>query len=168
MNPMARVLLPKLEWLFAFFALLVMSRGILIVTTQPLAVDAANATPEGSTIIQVVVGVIYLVVLLFILARFNEFIRLCRQNLPLIGLIMLTSLSVAWSVQPEVTGRRTIAIWGTTALGFYLAMRYKPEQILVILSWVFIVLALLSVGFVLFLPYYGVHWDNVHQSWSSI
>ncbi|MEM5518201.1 O-antigen ligase [Henriciella sp. AS95] len=79
----------------------------------------------------------------------------------LLFILLLACASVAWSINPEVTERRAVAIVATTLAGFYLAVRYDWRTLLRLLGAVWIFLAFISLGAGLAAPGFGIM-DEVH------
>lgn len=61
--------------------------------------------------------------------------RLLFLGVPLILLLGWTFASAAWSVQPEVTLRRAVALAGSVGFGLYLGLRLDVRQMISVLSW---------------------------------
>ncbi|MBI1340886.1 hypothetical protein GC169_11865 [bacterium] len=83
---------------------------------------------------------------------------------------LLTLLAVAstlWSILPDVTFRRSLALAATTAFGFYLAARYDWSTLLRILGAAWTISTALNVAAGVLWPAFGVS-DAVHPgAWSG-
>ncbi|MGB3627392.1 MAG: O-antigen ligase [Henriciella sp.] len=74
----------------------------------------------------------------------------------LIFLLGLALASTLWSIDPEVTQRRSIAIVATTLAGLYLAARYDWKTLLRLFGVVWLFLALVTFAAGLLMPSLGV------------
>lgn len=79
----------------------------------------------------------------------------------LLFILGLACASVMWSINPEVTQRRAIAIAATTLAGFYLAVRYDWRTLLRLLGAVWLLLAFISLAAGIVAPSFGVM-DEIH------
>jgi O-antigen ligase len=61
--------------------------------------------------------------------------RLLFLGMPLILLLCWTLASASWSVQPDVTLRRMVALTGSVGFGLYLGLRLDLRQMISVLSW---------------------------------
>src|SRR5262249_965593 len=55
---------------------------------------------------------------------------------PLVALLFWSFASIFWSVLPDVSFRRCIALLGTVMLGVYAALRFPPEEVFRCVSYV--------------------------------
>lgn len=125
----ARVALP--ERVFAC-VLLLLATG----WPQPLVFGVGDAA-TGSPGAQIVWSVAYVVVGLLVLARRRETLPAALRH-PLIWLLVgYVALSVLWSDVPGVTLRRIVALSGTTLAALYLAVSFRLEETLDMLTCVF-------------------------------
>ncbi len=58
----------------------------------------------------------------------HEFLALTSKASMLILLVALACASLAWSIDPLITIKRSLALVGTTILGMYFALRFTPQQ----------------------------------------
>lgn len=75
-----------------------------------------------------------------------------------LALSALAFASAAWSVAPDITVRRSVALLFCTAFGLYLAARYDWRQLLELTALSFLILAVGSLVVSLFVPDLGL--DN--------
>lgn len=148
----------RLEVLFALLALL-LTMDLLF---SMLALEGAEVTPQdlgvqGSLPFMVTASITYAIVCAFLIARYRQVMPILRRHWLLIALVQLTVLSTVWSVNPEVTLRRSLALAATTALAVYLATRFDARQFLSLMIVAVTIAALLHIGCVLLLPQYGIH-----------
>lgn len=83
-------------------------------------------------------------------------------------LILIICLSYFWSAFPSESFRYSIYAVGTTLFGLYLATRYTIQEQIVIFSWTFGLIVVLSILFAVALPQYGTM-GGVHEgAWRGI
>ncbi len=80
----------------------------------------------------------------------------------------LAILSAAWSDDPGVTLRRSMALLGTTAFGLYLAARFSIRQILLFFAWSLGICAVSSIIFALMLPEFGLMHGFHEGAWRGV
>ena len=74
-----------------------------------------------------------------------------------------------WSVAPDETLRRSIALFLTTIFGVYLAERYDSYTFLRMLMWVLIACIVLSLVFIFAVPHLGIMQHNPHVgAWRGV
>jgi O-antigen ligase len=70
---------------------------------------------------------------------------------------------------PALVLQRSIAVFGTTLLGIALAVRLSLEEQLRLLSWLFRIIAVLSLACIILFPSYGISdWVENHGEWRGI
>lgn len=99
---------------------------------------------------------IYLITLILIAKYRQTFVRVAQKDIWIWLLLVIVIASIFWTVEPDITKRRSILLVGTTLFGIYLAMRYNMRQQLELLAWTFGLIIVLSCLFAIFLPDYGV------------
>jgi exopolysaccharide production protein ExoQ len=137
--------------LFVLLVLLLSSGALL-----PLLRPGDENTEGNDPVIQALFAGIYVVTLLLILLRWKVVAYVATRDKLLLALVGVALISVLWSVTPEVTLRRGIALVGTTLFGAYLATRYSLREQLRLVAWVMGIAALLSLLVSLGLPSFGI------------
>src|SRR6266852_5005289 len=99
---------------------------------------------------------VYAITLVLLSTRAKEIFRLLARERWIVLLCGLAAASILWSVAPDVTFRRTVALFGTTAFGVYLASRYTVHDLLRLVGWVLTAAMVLSVFAALFFPIQGI------------
>ena len=88
---------------------------------------------------------------------------------PVMAMVAIAWLSILWSVDPETTSRRCIALTITTLMGVYLFVRFDLDEFLRFVSVVFALLIVVSLAWVFAFPDYGIHSDETHGgAWRGI
>lgn len=122
---------------------------------------------KGDIIIQLFWAAIYILTFLLLLKRLRLDAQTVFLDKMVWFLVGLAFVSIVWSDAPLVTLRRSTALIGATAFGIYLATRYTNQELLKILLWTLGLCAALSIGFVFFLPSYGIH-TIPYQAWRGV
>jgi len=104
----------------------------------------------------------YILVILLTLRHLPSVIRTAVFNPLLILGILWCGISYIWSIEPQVTLRRSIALLMTTTFGLFLAARYDWNELVQRLALVFLVTAVISLFLALFVPQLGLM-QEVHQ-----
>ena len=152
----ARSVDPPRAWekIFAVLALLLLSGAFLALLGAKD--EAASGAGEGNLLAQAGYVSIYGITFLLVVTRIRRFAHVATREPLLVLLVALAVVSVLWSVAPEITLRRGVALLGTTLFGVYLAMRFSFREQLQLLAWTLGIAALFSLAFALALPAYGV------------
>jgi len=128
----------------------------------------ANATTssEGQPVTQVVFGLLYLAIFLFLLTRFRKTASyLVLRERWTILLCLWVLASTIWSGDPGETLRRALALVGTSMAGLYIGLRYDPKQQLKMIALVVGFGAIASLAAGLLFPGIGFTPDG---SWQGI
>ena len=97
--------------------------------------------------------------------RYGSLIAGIVLGLPLVGLAFA---SAQWSIAPDVTTRRAIALAFTTLFGFYLAARFSWRGFVEMVAAALFVAALGSLIAAVFFPAFGVD-HNIHPgAWQGL
>jgi exopolysaccharide production protein ExoQ len=125
-----------------------------------------GATPlEGNLFGRMTMGISYIAVAVMLVAYRPEVLIVVRRNWALAVLVLLGFVSSLWAETPELSFRRCGAAVGTTLLGVALAIRLTVEEQLRLLSWLFRILAILSLACIILFPAYGIYdtgeWQGV-------
>jgi O-antigen ligase len=153
------------ERFFTIFVLLLASAAF---TNLMGGEESAPGTGVVSVIMQTVWSVIYLAGAVLMRRNCTGFIGVIIRDKLLFLLVTLTLASVAWSDDPALTFRRSVALIGTTLFGVYFARRYSLLDQLRLLSSVFLTAAILSLIFVAALPHFGLSGPEFGYAWQGI
>src|SRR5215472_16193078 len=130
---------------------LILSGGLL-----SLVLGTDQTAIEGSPAWRMVLAISYLGAALVLLPWYRETLFVLRRNWSLVSLLALAVLSTLWATMPDLVLRKTIGLVGTTLFGIALAVRVSFQEQLRMLSWLFRILAVLSLGCVVLFPSYGI------------
>jgi O-antigen ligase len=160
------VTLRVFERCFAGLALFLASAALF-----PLMRGGGNATlisevPTDPRLGALQLGV-YLTAALLVLRRRVLLIKLFSRNKLLFGLVAFACASITWSNSSGTTMHNAIALVMTTVLGVYLATAFWPRELASLVSWFLLGLVVLSAGFALFAPQYGL--DHLRgEAWRGV
>ncbi|PWC34827.1 O-antigen ligase family protein [Azospirillum sp. TSO22-1] len=137
------------------------------------ALIANGALPTGpldveSPGVMIIFAVTYLIILFLLMLRQGVIWRVPTVNPVLTALLILAFVSAAWSVFPDVTLRRAVALTFTTLFGLYLALRWRLDEAVALLATGLGMLLLLSFVFVAALPQIGVDQDIHRGAWKGV
>jgi O-antigen ligase len=171
-EPIARPIeqwLTVLEQAFATAAIMLYSGGPLnvILSGGYSQGDRQIAEPDfGLT--RSLFLVTYLVIAGLLVARWKRALGVIPYGFIIWITVGFAGLSYFWSSIPDETLSSTIALIGTTLFGVYIATRYTPRQQLQLLGWAFGLIVILSLGYAVLLPKYGIM-GGVHAgTWRGI
>ena len=139
------------ELLLLGAAAIALSGGLL-----PMLLDRGQTGTEGSPAWRLALEISYVGVALVLLPWCRETLFILRRNWSLVLLLVLAVLSSLWAQMPDLILRKSIGLFGTTLFGIALAIRVSFEEQLRLLSWLFRILAALSLVCVVLLPSYGI------------
>ena len=117
---------------------------------------------------QMVFAGIYTVVFFLLVLRIRQTVRIVWRDTLTWVLVGFAGLSMFWSVEPDVTARRLVALVGTTMFGVYLASRFSLSDQLSLVGMALFVAAVLSVVFVVAVPKLGLQHDASGDLWRGI
>lgn len=149
------------EWALAFVALFLTSKAILMLFVtggERATIDLA----EGSALFQVLAASVYGACALLTVVRPKALMPYLSSSLLFVALLALAALSTAWSLQPAITFRRVVALFGTTGVAFFIVSRFTFEQFVTLLLWLFFSLTLSSVLLLVAVPDLAIHFDELH------
>ncbi len=104
----------------------------------------------------------YFFILLLSLRHFASLVKTAVFSPLLVLAVLWCGLSYIWSIHPDVTLRRSIALLMTTVFGLVLATRYKWDELVERLAWVFILTAIISLFLAVAVPKLG-QMQEIHQ-----
>ena len=124
--------------------------------------------PASEVVWQGNILAVYAVTLLILASHWRTVLVLLSATWPVLLPVLVAACSVLWSVDPQLSLYRTIALAGTTAFGIFLALRFSAEGQLRLLALVLGVVAFASTLLSLLLPEYGVMTGPHSGAWSGV
>jgi O-antigen ligase len=160
----------RLELLALGGCAFILSKALLSFLLPPYVREAARHggdLTEGSPEWRWILSVSYLVVILVLIPWYRKTIFVLRHNWSLVVLLLFALLSSFWSEVPDLVLRKSIGLFGATLLGIALAVRFSLQDNLRILSWLFRIIAVLSLACIVLLPSYGISeqgdWQGIFE-----
>lgn len=98
----------------------------------------------------------YFLILILSLKNLPRIMRLVAFNPLLVLCVLWCAVSVSWSILPDISFRRAIALLITTLFGFFLAAQYDWNGLIQRIAVIFLFLAIISLGIVIVVPEYGI------------
>jgi exopolysaccharide production protein ExoQ len=108
---------------------------------------------------------VYALALALALTRIGGVARAMLRAPALVLLLAVTIASIAWSIEPDITARRCVALLLTMLGGVTLAERFAWPQLLEVLATALGITVVLSFGLALFLPEYGLMQVDFPGAW---
>jgi len=155
------------EFAASLICILMYSNALL----GPLLAPESNITAgasEESAWMRLIWLPVYALTLALSALRLTQFLRILPGLFMLGLLIGLCYASNFWSIDPEVTVRRTIAVAFTSLFGLYLAARYRGEDLVQLVATSFAILTAGSYFVCLFVPHLGIHTDINAGAWKGL
>ncbi len=140
---------PRIEISLVVVFLILFSAGLV----QRLVTGEQDV--DGNAFLRVMWLPVYAGVFALSLTRLRELVSLGLRMPFLILLLMLTLASVAWSIDPGLTLRRSVSVVATTLFALFLVVRYDAMTLLRILGGVWLFLAAISFLAGLLVPGFG-------------
>ena len=129
---------------------------ILTQAILPLLLSPGDTPNEGNPVSKLILSVSYVSVAVILVQNYRGTLFLVRRNRFLVALALLALVSCLWATEPALVLQRSIAVLGTTLLGIALAVRLSLEDQLRLMSWLFRIIAVLSLACIVLLPSYGI------------
>jgi exopolysaccharide production protein ExoQ len=149
--------------------LIVLGGSALVLSGAFLAMllETEQTGLEGNPSWRLLLAINYAAVALVVLPWYRETLFVLRRNWALVSLLVLAVLSSLWAEMPDLVFRRSIGLFGTTLFGIALAVRLSFQEQLLMLRWLFRIVAVLSLACVVLFPSYGIstegEWRGVFQ-----
>ncbi len=161
------------ELVFTVLSLFHLSQGLtpLLLTGGASEGDGVDITTLDLSLNAKISVLIYCITFVLLLLRWKKVVAIFKKDRSIWLIWLLVSivcLSSFWSVFPSESFRYGIYAIGTTVFALYLATRYTIQEQIVIFSWTFGLIVVLSIIFAVALPQYGTM-GGVHEgAWRGI
>ena len=161
----------RLEQGYALLGLLLMVGALM-----PILSGTANIGPDravsdqvrdGSLRFQAFSAAIYTIAMLVLLTRRQEVAMLIARNKALVMFVVYIVISALWSDLPGVTIRRSLALFGTTIFAVYLAVRFKPSEMISLLALALAITVVEQQLLVILSPETSIHWRANYGAWKG-
>lgn len=155
------------EIALTIFCILMFSNALIGPLFAPQTFDVAAAESD-SAILRLMWLPVYAVTLALAGFRLTRLMRVLPALFMTGLLVGLCLASTYWSIAPDITIRRTIAVAVTTIFGLYLAARYRGEDLVQIIALSFALLAFGSFFVCICVPSLGIHNDINAGAWKGL
>jgi O-antigen ligase len=138
-------------------------------TVLPVLLTGGNAveSQESAGAILVFMG-IYVLIMMLLCVRPRIALRLPVANIWITAVVILAFASALWSIDPDVTVRRSVAFLFTTVFGLYLATRFSFPETVRLLATGLSLLMLISLASVFLMPDVGLDAAQHVGAWKGI
>lgn len=131
---------------------------------------AGGGAPLGGLYAPIALAIqLFAIILLTRRGRLSRLLSILSKNLPLMLALAFIAASTFWSIDPSLTGRKIIALFGTTAVGFLIYIEVGRDNLLRFFA---VYLAIFTVGSVLIaigIPSLGTHvHDKFEGQWRGL
>jgi exopolysaccharide production protein ExoQ len=148
-----------------YFCVLFLSSGAM----EAFTVGKNGADPQGSPIMKVLWGSIYLLVLLRLIPRYRELRELVFSNKCFVLLLLLCLYSVRWSAEPPVTLAKGIPLLLSAMVGLDFARRFTIFEQLRLIGMVLGLVLVMGVIAQVFFPGFVPNLDfEPGDAWNGI
>lgn len=162
----ARQPVGRLELVLAGATLFMFAEAFLPRLLSPQAADVTGQVPE-STLLRFLWLPFYALIGVGLIAAGQATWRVMFRSPWLVLLALLAIVSALWSIDPELSFRRGIAVFATTLMGVYLAARYDWISALRLLAIVWFMLMAASFVSGIVAPSFGIMREVHPGAWSG-
>ena len=148
----------------------ILSKALVSLLLPPYMREAARLGEPltgGSPEMRLILAASYLGIVIVLVPWYRETICVLRRNWSLVAIILFALVSSLWAAMPDLVLRKSIGLFGATLLGIALAVRFSFQEQLRILSWLFRIIAILSLACIVLLPSYGIsnegEWQGIFE-----
>ncbi len=134
----------------------------------PVLAPQANQGGDDNPLLRLLWLPVYAVALLLSGMRAARFLKILPALFMTGILIGLCFASQFWSIDPETTVRRTIAVAFTSLFGLYLGARWKGVELTQIVALSFAILTIGSYFVCICVPSLGIHTDINAGAWKGL
>lgn len=131
------------------------------------ALPASSVQVENSGVLALFIGV-YVILVSLVLVRPSLVRPMATVSPVLAALVLLAFASVYWSIYPEVTFRRSVALFFTLSFGLYLGLRYRLEESVALLAIGIGTLIVASLAAIILFPDVGIDQDIHRGAWKGV
>ncbi len=147
--------------------MMLQSAVVFLISGNALPVDLA-ASAAGDPVARATWYPLYLGILIALLARTGQVIRALPRLWPVFALLILTMATYFWSVMPDITSRRLIALTFTVLLGVLLYIRGPWIDALRLVGIGALITSALHLIIVIFNPAAGIDHDVHAGAWKGM
>jgi len=147
-------------WIVAFLAIAAQQHGGFALFISEPNVNSLQDDFQEPVIITVCSAVSFVSVIIASSFVRRDITKLLKRNLAILAYIFLAVISVAWSIHPDVTLRRSVGLILTILVAAYLSVRFGEKDRMKLFSFAFAISAFGSLLFVAAYPNFGITQDG--------
>ena len=110
----------------------------------------------------------YLIIMALTALRARRMTRYWAPLIPALAIVGWAYASKYWSILPDVTSRRVVALGMTTLLGFYLGSAFEYRRFVMLMAGSFLALSVASLIVVFAVPIYGIDHQANGGDWRGV
>jgi exopolysaccharide production protein ExoQ len=111
---------------------------------------------------------VYVCAALLVLMRWRRVLSAARTVWPLVAFAALAPLSIAWSIQPILTLRKSVLVMASTVVAIYLGERYSTEKLARLLAQTLCLMMLAVVVLYFVAPAYVIDYTVHIGAWKGL
>jgi exopolysaccharide production protein ExoQ len=143
------------------FGLVLLTKGLLLPILAAGDASAVNID-DGLLPFQLAAGALYLTAGIGLCISPPKTLTALNKPWPIWCTIFVATASTFWSVSPDLTVRRSIALFGTTLFGFWIGRDRTMKELQSIVTLTMWVVTVASLFFLFFIPNLGYH-EGLHE-----
>jgi exopolysaccharide production protein ExoQ len=154
----------RFYWIVGVFAILVQeSAFIASPAVSNLVVDSASTDAQANIFNTLAVSLNILLLLPVCLSRYRRTLVVMSDNKSAVALMLLIFLSIAWSIHPDITFRRSINYFSTILTACFFAIEFDFEDFMLVISRATAIAAFGSFVFAAAFPLDSIHQQSLFQ-----
>jgi exopolysaccharide production protein ExoQ len=148
-------------WLLLGLFLVAQGNGILSVQGKHESLKVLKKITEGSGGFLLVLTVLMSAICVgMIVTHLGPTVRLMQRQKAVLAFALLAFISTVWSQVPGLTFRKATLLFLMIAFGWFFAASYPPADQMRLLLALGVIMALMSIAWVIILPNYGISEDG--------
>lgn len=157
-----------IEKAIVFFIILTYSGLWVAILIGPTSEAPSMTAPDPGPMARASWFPTYLALLTLLGFSYKKLLLSLTKFWPLLLLWGLCIVSIFWSLDPEITQRRVIALSFTFFTGFYLAIRAPLLETLRLIAWAWLCICILNLLVIFGIPHWGVHSELHTGAWRGL
>ena len=160
--------LVRAEQVFVVFGVLMLQGFFVFVLAGNQEPDTIQDAAAGNPMVRLSWYPLYLMILGAIALRLKDYLISAPRMWSIWLLLLGTLISSAWSVEPDVTSRRAIALTFTALFGMYLALRGTWVSSFKLIGIALFIITLLNLAVIALVPGMGIEQELHVGAWKGI
>lgn len=130
--------------------------------------ESLSTTLRGDVQLQWMWAVIDGIILLVCFRHGRQLIAVAKKQIPVLLFVGWGAMSIFWSLEPELSVRRVVGLFCTTAFGFYLGLRFSVVKLLRLLGATLAIAVAASILVGIFFPSAGLSSGSMLGAWRGV